>query len=127
MAPESASTNIAAASSGALSRTDHRPNSRRAFDAQTHAALLAEISGLVGPIAMRKAIGATKNELRALEKEGILIPRTSIPQVKCRWMISDGQALVSELQGKLIAVSENANGRETCFGPAIEESYASVF
>jgi hypothetical protein len=64
---------------GALPEQDERPPNRQVFDAQKHAGLLAEIPTLVGPIAMREAMGATLKELIALEKEGVLVPRTRVP------------------------------------------------
>jgi hypothetical protein len=66
--------------SGALQEQDDRPPNRRLFDAQANAALLAEIPTLVGPIAMQKAMGATRKELVALEEEEILVPRTRLPR-----------------------------------------------
>jgi hypothetical protein len=85
---------------GALPKQDKRPPSRRVFDAQTYAGLLAEIPTLVGPIAMREAMGATRQELVALEEEGILNPRTRVPKVKNPWRVSDGIALVAELTAR---------------------------
>jgi hypothetical protein len=80
---------------GALPEQDDRPPNRRVFDAQANAALLAEIPTLVGPIAMREAMGATRQELVALEEEEILVPRTRVPKVKNPWRVSDGTALVN--------------------------------
>jgi hypothetical protein len=91
---------------GALPKQDKRPPSRRVFDAQTYAGLLAEIPTLVGPIAMREAMGATRQELVALEEEGILIPRTRVPKVKNPWRVSDGTALVAELTARGSPVPE---------------------
>ena len=98
---------------GAIAEHDERTQSRRIFDAQAHASLLTEIPTLVGPIAMREAMGATKRELVALEEEGILIPRTRITKVKNPWRISDGTALIAELQTDAVPVSKNDEGWET--------------
>lgn len=83
---------------GALSDGDPRPTKRRLIDARKYAGLLTEIPTLVGPIAMRNAIGATLPELKALEESGLLIPRTRVAKVKNPWRISDGLAFLAELQ-----------------------------
>jgi len=98
---------------GAIPEYDERPRSRRVFNAQAHASLLAEIPTLVGPIAMREAMGATKHELVALEEDGILIPRTRVAKVKNPWRTSDGTALVWELQADAVPVAEFDEGWET--------------
>ncbi|WP_439561558.1 TniQ family protein [Roseinatronobacter sp.] len=90
---------------GAIRPNDPRPLGRRLFDAQAHAGLLAEIPTLVGPIAMRKAMGATKMELIALTEEGLLFPRTQVEKVKKPWRILDGMALVNELSARSVPVS----------------------
>jgi hypothetical protein len=95
---------------GALPERDGRPPNRRLFDARANAALLAELPTLVGPIAMREAMGATRQELVALEEEEILVPRTRVPKVKNPWRASDGTALVTELQAHGVPVSEEDAG-----------------
>lgn len=82
---------------GAIAADDPRPQSRRLFDAKAYAGLMAEIPTLVGPIAMRTAMGATRMELAALAEDGLLIPRTRVEKVKNPWRISDGVAFVTEL------------------------------
>lgn len=77
---------------GAILGQDDRPPSRQVFEARRYAELLAAIPTLVGPRAMREAIGATKGELTPLEEEGLLIPRTRDAKVKNPWRISDGTA-----------------------------------
>lgn len=98
---------------GAIARQDDRPQSRRVFDAQTHAALLSEIPTLVGPAAMRKAMGATRGELAALKEEGLLVPRIGVAKVKNPWRIVDGTELVSELVSMAVPVEQNAYNWET--------------
>lgn len=98
---------------GVLKKEDRRPHSRRLFDAQAHSALLAEISTLVGPIAMRKAMGATHKELVALTNEKILVPRTKVKKIKSPWRISDGTFLVANLSKNSILVDEKDSGWET--------------
>lgn len=98
---------------GAIARQDDRPQSRRVFDAQTHAALLSKIPTLVGPTAMRKAMGATKGELAALKEEGLLVPRIGVAKVKNPWRIADGTELVSELVSMAVPVAQNADNWET--------------
>lgn len=90
---------------GALAPDDPRPNSRRTFDAQRYGALLDEIPTLVGSLTMRRAMGATKREFSALEREGVLSPRTRVAGIKAAWRIADGRALVEELQEKAIPVA----------------------
>ncbi|MFG6637929.1 TniQ family protein [Sulfitobacter sp. 1A12126] len=98
---------------GVFKKEDGRPHSRRLFDAEAHSALLAEIPTLVGPIAMRKSMGATHKELVALENEELLIPRTKVKKIKSPWRISDGTVLVAELLKNSIVVGENESGWET--------------
>lgn len=98
---------------GALSVDDPRPTKRRLFDARKYAGLLAEIPTLVGPIAMRNAIGATLPELNALEESGLLIPRTRVAKVKNPWRISDGLSFLAELQTGAQKVLETDDDWET--------------
>lgn len=98
---------------GALPGDDDRPPRRRVFDANSYADLLTEIPFLVGPIAMREAIGATKAELEALEEEGLLVPRTQIAKVKKPWRISDGIKFVDDLSAQAELVSEDDDSWET--------------
>jgi hypothetical protein len=98
---------------GALRVDDPRPNSRRLFDAQEYAGLLAEIPTLVGPIAMRTAMGATKKELIALAESGVLNPRIRVETVKNPWRVSDGLDLVVELSAGAVTVEKNDKDWET--------------
>ena len=98
---------------GALPEQDVRPPSRRVFDARAHSGLLAEIPTLVGPIAMREAIGATRQELVALEEEGILVPRTRVSKVKNPWRIPDGVTFVAGLRAGAVPVVEDDAAWET--------------
>lgn len=98
---------------GALSSDDPRPAPRRLIDARRYSELLAEIPTLVGPIAMRNAIGATLLELKALEESGLLVPRTKVAKVKNPWRISDGLALLAELQTGATRVPTNDHDWET--------------
>ncbi|KMK67167.1 hypothetical protein IMCC21224_112031 [Puniceibacterium sp. IMCC21224] len=102
---------------GAIPKLDDRPRSRRMFDAKAHAELLAEIPTLVGPIAMRRAMGATRHELMALEEENLLPPRTRVAKVKNPWRISDGETLVAGLLKGAIAVAEDDTDWETAPHP----------
>ena len=92
---------------------DDRPARRRLFDAREYADLLNEIPTLVGPIAMRQAIGATRMELAAFEEEGLLIPRTQVAKVKNPWRISDGIQFVDDLSAQAELVSEDDDSWET--------------
>jgi len=98
---------------GVVGLNDDRPKNRKLFDAQAHADLLAEIPTLVGPIAMRKAMGATRNELVALADAGELVPRTQVKKVKNPWRVSDGLDLVAELTVDAIPVAEGDPKWET--------------
>ena len=98
---------------GALSPDDDRPPNRKLFDAQGYADLLAEIPTLVGPIAMREAMGATRQELVALVDARVLVPRTQVDKVKNPWRISDGLALVAKLTVDAIPVAESDTRWET--------------
>jgi len=98
---------------GGLPEQDDRPWSRRVFDAQAHAKLLAEIPTLVGPKAMREAMGATMRELVALEAEKLLIPRTRVAKVRNPWRIPDGTAFVAELLTRAIPVAKDDDDWET--------------
>ncbi|MEP2683830.1 MAG: TniQ family protein [Sulfitobacter sp.] len=99
---------------GAFREDDKRPQGRKLFDAKKYDPLLTEIPTLVGPIAMRTAMGATRQELEALEEEELLIPRTKVAKVKNPWCISDGIAFVAELTAcSSIPVDEGDKGWET--------------
>lgn len=90
--------NLFLTEAGAFDENDSRPLARKTFDASRYSDLISEIPTLIGPIAMRKAIGATRTELFALEADKVLIPRTQIAKVKFPWRVSDGLALLAELQ-----------------------------
>lgn len=98
---------------GAVEQDDPRPDTRLIFDAEQHKALIAEIPTLVGPIAMQNALGATKWELIALEKEGLLAPRTRIPSVKKVWRIANGEALMARLRTRVVTVEPDDPDWET--------------
>jgi hypothetical protein len=98
---------------GAVPEEDDRPPSRQVFVAGPYAELLAEIPTLVSPGVMREAMGATKSELKALEEEGLLIPRTRVARVKSRWRIPDGLALVADLAAGAMPVAEDDRAWET--------------
>lgn len=98
---------------GALPEQDDRPSSRRVFNAQVHAALLAEISTLVGPQAIREAMGATLRELMALDSAGFMILRTCIANIKNSWRAAAGTAVVARLPTCAVLLVEGDNDRET--------------
>nr|WP_162623807.1 TniQ family protein [Paracoccus saliphilus] len=82
---------------GVISADDPRPDSRAVFDAQAHGGALRAIGSLVTDPQMRRTVGITEVELRALEQDGVLQPRTRLPGARLRWLEADGQALVDEL------------------------------
>jgi hypothetical protein len=83
---------------GAFERDDNRARNRKTFDAQRYAELLSEIPTLVSRVALEKAMGATLRELASLKRDGVLSPRTLVPEVKAPWRLSEGLELVAELQ-----------------------------
>lgn len=98
---------------GAFAPDDARADAHKIFDAKTYQPLLDEIPTLLGPIAMRAAMGATRAELKSLEAGGILTPRTKIPTIKSPWRVADGLALVEELERRAVPVATDAPGWET--------------
>ncbi|MBU2936509.1 MULTISPECIES: TniQ family protein [Pacificibacter] len=83
---------------GAFEDDDRRAPSKKTFDAGRYATLLEEIPTLVGPIEMQTSMGATRAEFTTLERDGVLAPRTQVSTVKSPWRLSDGCALIEELQ-----------------------------
>ena len=71
---------------------------------------MEEIPTLVGPIAMRRAIGATLAELKSLEADGVLVPRTKVRTIKSPWRVRDGLALLEELELQAIPIDEDTPG-----------------
>lgn len=98
---------------GAFGADDKRQNARKTFDAGRFQPLLEEIPTLIGPIEMRKAMGATRAELMSLEAEGILVPRTKVPTIKSPWRLSDGLDLVAELDNLAAPLDIEAKDWET--------------
>ncbi len=98
---------------GAFSDGDKRPRSRKVFDAQRFADLFEEIPNLIGPNTMREAIGATLHELKALEKDGVLVPFTKLPRIRSRWRAADGDVLLTQLSKLADAVDPQDPGWET--------------
>jgi hypothetical protein len=97
------------AHAGAISLDDDKPIARQTFDAKRYANLLAEIPTLVSRVEMRHAMGATKVQLRTLEQDGVLIPRIDIPTIKSPWRVSDGTALIAELDALAVQVAQSDN------------------
>lgn len=87
---------------GAYPADDTRPSSRKTFDATKYAKLIAEIPNLVGPIAMREAMGATHKQFVSLAKAKLLTPVTNISTVKSPWRIEDGIKLVNDLNSLVV-------------------------
>lgn len=82
---------------GAIAADDHRPHARVTFDTRRFASLLESISALVPDGVLRRALGATKGEMTALEHAGILTPRTALTTARLRWNPKDAEALIDEL------------------------------
>ena len=98
---------------GAFAPSDKRADARKTFDAKAWQHILDEIPTLVGPIALRRAIGATLAELKGLKADGILVPRTNIATIKSPWRIADGIALLEELEAYAEPVALGEPGWET--------------
>ncbi|WP_276319611.1 TniQ family protein [Paenirhodobacter ferrireducens] len=98
---------------GAFAPSDARADARKTFDAKAWQHILDEIPTLVGPSALRRAIGATLAELKGLKADGILVPRTNIATIKSPWRIADGQALLEELEAYAQPVAAEEPGWET--------------
>lgn len=82
---------------GAATANDDRPRNKKTFSADRYADLIAEIPQRVSKTDMLEAMGATRNEFDALVKEGILKPRTLVPEIRLPWLAQDGLNLVAEL------------------------------
>lgn len=98
---------------GAFAPGDARADAHKTFDAKAWQHILDEIPTLVGPIALRQAIGATRAELQGLKACGILVPRTKIATIKSPWRIADGIALLEELEAYSEPVAAEEPGWET--------------
>lgn len=98
---------------GAFAPGDARAYARKTFDAKAWQHILDEVPTLVGPIALRRAIGATLAELNGLKADGVLVPRTNIATIKSPWRIADGQALLEELEAYAQPVAPEEPGWET--------------
>ncbi len=57
--------------------------------------------------------GATRAELISLGSDGILLPRTKVPTIKSPWRLSDGLALVQELESLAVPLDADPTGWET--------------
>lgn len=98
---------------GAFEPAEKGETSRMTFDAVRYSSLLAEIPTLVGPIAMQDAMGATKTELKSLERGGVLSPRARSAKINSPWRISDGVNLVGELRARAECSVGNDNAWES--------------
>ncbi len=105
--------NLFLVDAGAWDADDPRPASRKLFDTEKFADVLAEIPTLVGPKEYRKAIGATHHEFQALHKTGVLKPRISDDTVKFPWKMDAGLTLVAELRAKATDADVNDKDWET--------------
>ncbi|MCD1637053.1 hypothetical protein K7H91_25240 [Martelella mediterranea] len=98
---------------GVLDANDPRPEPRRLFDAIKYADLLKTLPALVGRIEMQSAMGATRRELRALHRDGVLKPHISNDSVRSIWKIEDGLALIAELRARVTVSGVPDEGWET--------------
>lgn len=98
---------------GAFAPNDARVDARKTFDAKAWQHVLDEVLTLVGPVALRRVIGATLAELNGLKADGVLVPRTNVATIKSPWRIADGQALLEELGAHAQPVAPEEPGWET--------------
>jgi hypothetical protein len=96
---------------GAIAAGDPRPAARKTFAAAPHAALLAEIPTLIGPMTLRRAMGAYQSSFEALVADGVLAPRA--PGVQAAWRLQDGLDLVAEVQARATRLAAGARGWES--------------
>ncbi|MDF3607711.1 hypothetical protein PE067_17140 [Paracoccus sp. DMF-8] len=101
---------------GAFAPGDDRPRRRRTFPANIYAPLLAEVASLVTAIGLAQAMGATKGEVEALIRGGVLKARTQSTSIKLKWRIQDGLALNAELQALSVPIPPDGQGWERLAG-----------
>ena len=92
---------------GVFSRDDDRPRRRKTFSAHEYKALLAKVATLATTSEMAAAMGATQKEVKALHRGGVLTPRIDRTEISARWRISDGIALVAELDALAVLLTED--------------------
>jgi len=97
---------------GAFASGDDRPRSRRTFSANIYAALLADVASLVTAIDLAQAMGATRGEIDALIRGGVLTPQTQSASIKLKWRTQDGLALNAELQTLAVPIPSGRQGWE---------------
>lgn len=97
---------------GALTQGDPRFSNRRVFNAQEHAALLAEIPSLVSLRTLKREIVASRTELARLVSEGLLTPRLQNEAVRLRWSLAQAKDLLASLQAKARPLSPSEPGWE---------------
>lgn len=95
---------------GVFSRDDDRPRRRKTFPAEEHKALLANAATLVTASELAAAMGATTKEVSALRRAGILTPRIGRAEISSKWQISDGIALVAEMDALAAMLTEDNPG-----------------
>jgi hypothetical protein len=78
------------------------------FPAAPFQSLIDEIPQRVGNAEMWNAMGASRLEFEAMATDGVIRPRTRISTVKAPGLVSDGMALVEELDG--LAIETDALG-----------------
>lgn len=97
---------------GALTQDDTRPPHRRVFDARQNAPFMAAVTSMASLRDLRKAMGATRNEIDALIEEEILTPVATIPGLRACWSLTDGLRLVEELRALADPLPQRATGWE---------------
>lgn len=98
---------------GAIPEADPRPPALQTFSAAKYDHLLKEIPTLVGAPEMRSVLGTTIAQFRSLCDAGLLQPAICSPKVKSPWRISDGLALLAELDARSCLLSPISEDWET--------------
>ena len=98
---------------GAIPENDPRPPALRTFSAQKYDSFLNELPTLVVAKEMMATIGCTAVQLRALSDGAVLSPVIRHPKVRSSWRISDGVALLAELNELAIPLTTPAKKWES--------------
>lgn len=98
---------------GAVNTNDPRPFSLRLFSAQEYGPLLEEISLWVRPAQVKKALGLTGREFNALVTAGAIEPRSHIPDIRRKWLVSEAAKFVSNLEAKSTTISAHDDEWQT--------------
>ncbi len=100
--------NLILTGTGILDEGDDRPLSRKLFNAQHSASLIAEVPTWVGPQRMRDLLGASRAQFEGLVKARILVPTVQNAKVKSRWCAADALDLLDRLRSRAMLIDPDA-------------------